>query len=82
MGEAIRKMEDPLPSRKPPRLFWVYVGLVMLALIYLLSKNGGGTPKFDIKRAAQEQQVEDARKNLEEAEATYRRLLRQDETPH
>ena len=56
-------------------MFWVYVTLLILALIYILSKNGGGTPKFDIQRAVREQQQEDARKNLEDAEAAYRRVL-------
>ena len=56
-------------------MFWVYVGLLILALIYSLSRNRGGTPKFDIQRAVHEQQQEDARKNLEDAQDAYRRSL-------
>ena len=73
--EAVRKVKPLEPSRKPPAMFWVYVALVILALIYILSRNGGGTPKFDIQRTVREQQQEDARKNLEDAEAAYRRAL-------
>jgi len=73
--EEVRKVKPLEPSRRPPVMFWVYVALIILALIYALSRGGSGTPKFDIQRAVREQQQEDARKNLEDAEAAYRRSL-------
>lgn len=69
---------------KPPRLFIVYVVLVIIALIYILWKNGGGAKPnsdFNIKRAVREDQQEDARKNLEDAQEAYRRSLQPTPTP-
>jgi type VI protein secretion system component VasK len=82
--EAVRKVKPLEPSRKPPPLFIVWVVVTILVLIYVLWKSGGGAKPnsdFDIKRAVREQQQEDARKNLEDAQEAYRRSLQPIATP-
>lgn len=73
--EALRKMEWPEPSRRPPPLFYVYVAIVVAALIYALAHSGRPTTDRELKRILRETQQEDARKELERAAEAYRRTL-------
>jgi high-affinity Fe2+/Pb2+ permease len=71
-------------NNKPPPLVIVWVVVIILVVIYVLWKNGGGAKPnsdFNIKRAVREQQQEDARKNLEDAQEAYRRSLQPAPTP-
>jgi hypothetical protein len=73
--EALRKMEGPEPSRRPPAVFIVYVVFLVVIVIYLISTGGKPTTDAELKRMLRETQQEDARKELERAAEAYRRTL-------
>jgi hypothetical protein len=73
--ERARKMDPIEPSRKPPPLFYVYVAIVVAALIYALAKGGKPTTDAELKRILLETRQEDARKELDRAVDVYRRTL-------
>jgi hypothetical protein len=79
LAERVGKMEPLEPSRKPPPLFYVHLGLLAAVLVYIIANHKPSKPwtKADMDRAVREMAQEDARKELEQAADAYRRTLRE-----
>jgi hypothetical protein len=63
-----------LYKRPTPKFLWLYLTLSALLCVYILCALPNGDGKLDIKEAVREQELHDARVDLEDAERRIRKL--------